>query len=310
MGERESDGEQGSAGAAAGSPASFRLSREQAAELHVLDSSPSTNTALVELSRGPDAVPDFAVVVTADQTAGRGRLGRVWSSPPGAGLAISVLLRPADSGGRPVSPDRLGWLPLAAGLAMTRAVRGLLPQRDDVALKWPNDVLIGDRKVCGVLTELLPSLDGVVIGAGLNLLATADQLPVPTATSLALAGADTGGADTGGAETGDSDGAPLADRALAGFLRELREVTGRYIDAGSDAEASGLREAVSAACGTLGRPVRVELPGVAGPGARAGREVLGTAVELDGDGRLLVRLDDGHILPVSAGDVTHLRHHS
>lgn len=300
MGERGSDGERGSADAAAEVLASFRLSREETGRLHVLDSSPSTNTALGELSRGPDAAPDFTVVVTADQTAGRGRLGRVWASPRGTGLAISVLLRPTDAAGRPVSPERLGWLPLAAGLAMTRAVRALLPHRDDVALKWPNDVLVDDRKVCGVLTELLPSLDGVVVGAGLNLLATADQLPVPTATSLALAGA----------ETGDAEGSTLADRALARYLRELREVTRGYLDAGSDPEASGLRDSVSAACGTLGRSVRVELPGVAGPGARAGREVLGTAEGLDIDGRLLVRLGDGTILPVAAGDVTHLRHGS
>ncbi|MET0303265.1 MAG: biotin--[acetyl-CoA-carboxylase] ligase [Microbacteriaceae bacterium] len=266
--------------------------------LVVLDSSASTNSALVELAQtatgearaaGSD---DFTTVVTLDQTAGRGRLGRTWAAPRGTSLAISVLVRPRDRAGDAISPERLGWLPLIAGVAMTQAVRDLVPARL-VDLKWPNDVLVEGRKICGVLTELLPAADGVVIGAGVNLTMTREQLPVATATSLALEGA---------AETG-------ADAVLSAYLERLTALVDAYRDTGADAETSGIRALAESLCGTLERRVRVELPGAARPGAPAVHELLGTAVGLDAAGRLLVRRDaDQVVVPVAAGDVTHLRH--
>src|SRR5690606_15146102 len=109
--------------------------------------------------------------------------------------------------------ERYGWIPLLAGLAMTRAVRALLAggsraTADSVVLKWPNDVLIDGAKVSGILAELLPDGAGVVVGAGLNLSIPREELPVPTATSLTLAGV--------------LEQAGLADAALAGYLGELR----------------------------------------------------------------------------------------
>jgi BirA family transcriptional regulator, biotin operon repressor / biotin---[acetyl-CoA-carboxylase] ligase len=130
-------------------------SRREVPELVVLDSAPSTNAVLAQRARS-ERLDDYTTVVTSDQTAGRGRLDRTWSAPAGASLAISVLIRPVDAVGRPVPPERLGWLAIAAGVAMTEAVTEAVPARG-VTLKWPNDVLIGDRKVCGVLSEADPT---------------------------------------------------------------------------------------------------------------------------------------------------------
>ncbi len=168
-----------------------------------------------------------------------------------------------------------------AGLAMTRAVRSVVPE--GAALKWPNDVLIGDRKVCGILSELLPDTSGVVIGAGLNLTFEADELPVDTATSLSIAGAS------------DTD----PDRLLSSYLQELDALYTSFLAFAGDAVASGLQRDVAEGCETVGRSVRVELP--------SGDVLLGTATGIDVDGRLLVETNDG-ISAVAAGDVTHLRY--
>jgi len=244
------------------------------ARLDVVPHAGSTNTELVRAAaEDPGAWPAPAVLVTDHQTAGRGRLGRSWSARPGDSLAISVLLRPA------VPRERLGWLSLAAGAAMTQALEGL-----GVAAraKWPNDVLIGDRKVCGVLAEALVD-GGVVIGAGLNHAAPRDALPVPTATSLA-------------AEGGPTD----PDLLVAAYLDRLLALVAALERAGGDPEASGVRAAVLAASGTLGRRVRVDA---------AGGPVVGTAVDIDAAGRVVVdRGPTGGRTACATGDVEHLRY--
>lgn len=259
----------------------FPRSAAVASRLDILPSTPSTNDVLVAGAADGDAWPDFSVVVTDDQTAGRGRLGRSWVSPPGATLAISVLLR-ADASLR---IDALGWLPLAAGLAMTRAVRSTLPWRDDVFLKWPNDVLVGGRKISGVLSELVVgAVPSVVVGAGVNVTMTEEQLPLPTATSLVLAGAEH----------------PDPDVVLETYLREFRALVDAFREAGGDAQASGLQAAVTDACGTIGARVSVELPG--------GTLLTGLARGIDVSGRIVVQADgSSDLTPISAGDVTHLR---
>jgi BirA family biotin operon repressor/biotin-[acetyl-CoA-carboxylase] ligase len=245
------------------------LSRAVAEHLDVLDEAGSTNGVLVgRASAGSET--DFSVVVTTNQTAGRGRLGRTWVAPPGTTIAVSVLLAPPG-----VEAARLGWVPLLAGLAMTRAVASLVDA--PVALKWPNDVQVNGLKVSGLLAELVPGV-GVVVGAGLNLTMTAEQLPTPTSTSLTLVGAS---ADD------------LVDRSLAAYLVALRDLYIDFVAAGLD--ATELRTAVKAACATLGRQVRVELPGT--------DDLVGLAEDIDESGRLVV---DGY--PVAAGDVTHLRY--
>lgn len=245
------------------------------ARLEVLPETGSTNSDLVRSATAePGAWPAPAVLVTDHQTAGRGRLGRSWTAPAGASLAISVLLRPR------VPAERLGWLSLAAGAAMTEALAGL-----GVAAraKWPNDVLIDGRKVCGVLAEALPDASGVVIGAGLNHALTRDDLPVPTATSLALEG-------------GPTD----PDVLVAAYLERLLALTGAFDAAGGDPEAGGLRSAVLAVSDTVGRRVRV---------STGSEPIVGEAVDVDEDGRIVV--DRGPVLGFTAcasGDVEHLRY--
>jgi BirA family biotin operon repressor/biotin-[acetyl-CoA-carboxylase] ligase len=267
-----------------------------------LDTTGSTNDVLREAATGPDAAgwPHGAVVVTDDQTRGRGRLGRTWLAPTGKTLAISVLLRPAASArgtGRPLPPDAFGWLPLIAGVAMTEAVRDAVAAasadrggEDDgtggveVELKWPNDVLVSGYKACGILSELVAD-DAVVIGAGLNLTLDEHDLPTLTSTSLLLA-------------TGRR---PDADAVLSGYLSRLLELVDRFLASGGDPAASGVADRVAAVCGTLGQEVRVELPG--------GGELIGVAERLDDDGRLVVRdRENGEPQAVAAGDVTHLRY--
>ena len=241
----------------------------------MLDEIGSTNTELVRrATEDPAAWPSPALLVTDHQTAGRGRLGRSWSASAGDSLAISVLLRPQ------VPRERLGWLSLAAGAAMTEALAGL-----GVAAraKWPNDVLIDGRKVCGVLAEALPDGAGVVIGAGLNHAADRAALPVPTATSLA-------------AEGGPTD----PDLLVAAYLERLLARVRDFEAVGGDPDRSGLRDAVRAASDTIGRRVRV---------LRSDETVVGEAVDIDVEGRIVVdRGPIGGLLACATGDVEHLRY--
>lgn len=277
----------------------WERSRRTVPRFEWLDSTGSTNDVLREAVTGADAAGwrHGATVVTDDQTHGRGRLGRTWLAPTGKTLAISVLVRPADLTGPPLPPDALGWLPLIAGAAMTEAVRGALAAASvdrggeedgtggvEAWLKWPNDVLVSGFKVCGILSELVA--DGaVVIGAGLNLTLDEHDLPTLTSTSLLLA-------------TGVR---PDADAVLADYLERLLALVEAFTAAGGDPVASGVADRVSALCGTLGQDVRIELPG--------GAELIGSALRIDGDGRLVVRDDEnGDEQAVAAGDVTHLRY--
>lgn len=257
------------------------LSRAVAEHLELLPEIGSTNTELAaRAARSP--LPNFSVLATTTQTAGKGRLGRTWVAPPGKMIAVSVLLTfPDELAGKPDFADRLGWLPLLAGLAMTRAVASLV-DGSVVSLKWPNDVHIDGLKVSGLLAELVPG--AVVLGAGLNLSMTADELPTPTSTSLTLHGAPEDG---------------IVDAALAAYLGELLHLSTAFADAGFDAEL-GLRAEVTAACSTLGREVRVQLPG--------GDDLYGTATGIDGLGRLVVTTARDGVHAVAAGDVTHLRY--
>ena len=138
----------------------------------------STNADVAQAAR--DGAPEGTVHVTEDQTGGRGRLDREWVAPKGSGLAASVLLRPTS-----VPLHRWGWLPLLTGVAVADAVADLGIR---AKLKWPNDVEVDGRKLAGILVEAVSTPDGMaaVVGVGLNVAMTAEQLPVPHATSLAL----------------------------------------------------------------------------------------------------------------------------
>ena len=254
------------------------------------DSATSTNLELIQLAQ-QESLGDFTVMVTANQVAGRGRSGRVWEAPENTSLAISVLLRPSVKSTADLS--KLGWLPLIAGLAMSRTVASFLPaeRADDVGVKWPNDVLVGEKKISGVLSELVntnPVDAAVVVGAGVNLSQTRAELPVETATSLALEGAELA-----------QDLEDRLDAVLSSYLRTLRSLYQDFNAAGLAAEQSGLRAAVVDNCVSLKREVRVILPG--------GEEQVGNAVDIDETGRIVVEIS-GENRAISAGDIVHLRH--
>jgi BirA family biotin operon repressor/biotin-[acetyl-CoA-carboxylase] ligase len=263
--------------------------------LQILDTVGSTNDVLIRAA-ADGSEPNFSTVVTLDQTAGRGRLGRVWIAPPGKTLAASVLLRPVLPAGEPLARGHFGWLPLIAGASLAIAVDSLVGG-GRTGLKWPNDVQIDGLKVSGILSELVASGDAVVIGAGVNLTLDAEELPVPTATSLALAGVALRGEE-------------LVDTLLSGYLEQLREFMTSFLRVGADASASGIHQLVSEWCSTLGREVRVDLPGSNGSAAGAtGASLVGVATGIDPSGRLQVRrTSDGVVQAVAAGDVTHLRY--
>ena len=236
----------------------------------------STNADVAEAARRDEA--EGLVVVAEQQLAGRGRRDRRWVSPPRAGLTLSVLLRP----GPDVSPNTWGWLSLAAGVALCEAV-----EREtalDAAVKWPNDLLVGEAKCAGILAEVVGT--AVVVGVGLNVTNRADELPPPAGlpiTSLLLAGGRV-------AER---------DALLRALLRALERWYEGWRAAGGNAERCGLLAAYRTDCATIGRRATARLP--------AGDAVSGMVTTVDGDGQLVIRTDDGVERRVSAGDVLHVR---
>lgn len=239
--------------------------------VEVTGSSPSTNAEVGERARAGD--DEGLVIVTEHQLAGRGRLDRVWETPARSSLTFSVLLRPdAPAADWP-------WLPLLTGYAVQAALADRLP---DVALKWPNDVLVEERKIAGILVERIDTPQGpaAVVGIGINVSQTLDELPVALATSVEL-------------ETGEPvDRTGLLGQVL-GSVHGLQGLLG-------DPEA--LRTAYVDVCSTLGRPVDVHLPG--GPDGQEVRR--GEALDIDARGALVVSSGDG-TFTVGAGDVIHVR---
>ena len=244
--------------------------------LDVVPSTGSTNADLLARAADP-ASPEGQVLVAEEQTAGRGRLGRSWSSVPGASLTFSVLLRPAA-----VPAARRGWLTLLAGVAVASAVRSVAGV--DAVLKWPNDVLAGDRKLAGILAEQSPDGSAVVIGTGLNVAAAPGELPVSATglvpTSLHAEGATASREDLllGDARpswsAGTSRSAPTRTRAGPGCstptARCARPWDGR---SGSSCRPAGVVTGVARDIDAEGRLLVAEQPrglGHAGLGRRRG----------------------------------------
>lgn len=289
------------------------------------ESSASTNAELRELvEREGDAVPHGTILATAQQTAGRGRLGRGWEMPPGTGLAMSMLIR-GVGGSAPTSLD-ISWLPLIAGSAVSAALQPFFtalteralelgeeaPETRRVGVKWPNDVHVRDehdaennspgKKLCGILCEMLPGGD-VIVGMGVNLFIAEWDLPTERSTSLLAAGAYLGediyeGDEFTFGEPGisafDPRGAQIIDRIMSEVGTGLLALVER-----SKNEAQGVRIRAARDSVTLGSEVRVHLPG--------GEIVDGLAVRLAEDGALVVDRPTGKQLVVHAGDVEHLR---
>jgi len=222
----------------------------------------STNADVLAAAR--TGAPAGLVLVADHQSAGRGRLGRVWEAAPGDALLVSILFRPDGRTSDPGGPHRLVQaVALAAGDACGD-VAGVRP-----SLKWPNDLLVGERKLAGILAESLVEggvVTGVVVGLGLN---------VAAAPPGAVAAAEAAGREV--------DRLELLDALLDRLSRlDPATVAARY----------------RSELATLGRRVRVELPG---------GSLEGTARDVAADGRLVVVTDDGERVEVAAGDVVHLR---
>jgi BirA family transcriptional regulator, biotin operon repressor / biotin---[acetyl-CoA-carboxylase] ligase len=244
-------------------------------QIDVVAETGSTNADLAAAARA--GAPPGTVLITDYQSAGRGRLGRSWTAPPGTSIAMSVLVQPGG-----IESQRWTWVPLLAGIAVADAVRAVahLP----AVVKWPNDVLIAGRKLCGILAERVetPSGPACVVGMGINVGLQPADLPTEAATSLAIAAAEAGST------------IPGRTAVIAAVLAELELLVRRWEAAGEDAAAvRGYLER----CDTIGRQVRVEL---------GERTVLGVAEGVDRYGRLVVRTDAGTEV-LGVGDVVHVR---
>ena len=243
--------------------------------VEVVDELGSTNAELA--ARAADGEPAGLVLVAEHQVAGRGRLDRTWTSPPRAGLTVSVLVRPD------VPAARRAWLSLLTGVALAEAVAEVSGVA--ASLKWPNDLLAGDgAKLAGILAETVSSPvspTAVVIGAGVNVSTRADELP-DTGTSLQLV-------------AGTS-----VDRAalLLGYLRAFERRYTRWADVLGDPISSGLARDYLSWSSTVGATVTVTMPD--------GSTFDGVAEAVDWDGRLVVRTGAG-VVELASGDVRHVR---
>ena len=238
--------------------------------LEVVEEIGSTNAALVAAA-ATDA-PEGTVLVAEHQVAGRGRLDRVWTSPPRAGLTVSFLLRPD------VPAARRAWLPLLTGVALAEAVLDVTGVRS--SLKWPNDLLAVDGlKLAGILAESTGT--AVVVGVGLNVNTTTAELP-DTGTSLSRVLGTT------------VDRGPV----LLAFLRGVERRYKQWTDVLGDPVSSGLAQDYLGWSSTVGAEVAVSLPD--------GSILEGTAQAVDWDGRLVVSTAQGTV-ELAAGDVRHVR---
>jgi BirA family biotin operon repressor/biotin-[acetyl-CoA-carboxylase] ligase len=230
----------------------------------------STNTWLAD--RALEGAPEGLVAVADFQSAGRGRLDRRWESPPGASLLCSILLRPD------VAPDQLQLVVACVALAARAALVRLSGVRP--ALKWPNDLIVGDAKIAGLLAEIVAVDErlAVVVGIGVNLTHEGPANVVSTSVLV-------------------ESGVTITPPALLDIL--LDELETRRVLLDSSGGQSTLREEYQRALITLGQLVRVE---------RTNDVLVGLATSVDEFGQLIVVVD-GHDVAVTVGDVVHVRAH-
>ena len=242
-------------------------------KLDVVEETGSTNADLLACAAAGTDIAG-AVLIAEHQTAGRGRHGRGWSAAPRAQITMSVGVSVVD-----VPTEGWGWLSLATGVAVVDAVAPLLDGIGvQAGLKWPNDVLAGGGKLAGILAEVARPV--VVIGLGLNVTQSPEEVDRPGATSLL---------DLGVA-------APDRDQLVRRLLRELGgRIVGWRAARGADWQLAADYRARSL---TIGTRVRAQLPG--------GNEIVGTATAVDDQGRLCLETGNETVV-VSAGDVVHLR---
>jgi len=244
----------------------FPRLRSTLPHLEVLGSTPSTNDVL----KSPGQ-PDYSAVVTNDQSAGRGRLGRTWVLHPGRGLAMSFLVPR-------LTQSQQKWIPVAVGVALVRALRAEGIVRAN--LKWPNDVLVDDRKLAGILCEVSP--DGrVIVGMGVNVDAETGYLPSLGATSL-------------------GEFVEISHDRVDALLESLVASVKFFCESPEDGSLEWVREGASEVVSTIGRQVSVH--------DGDGSVWEGTAVSMTAEGHLVVLEASGASERiVVASDITHLR---
>lgn len=241
--------------------------------IEVVEATGSTNADLLARHAGGADIVG-AALLAEHQSAGRGRNGRSWSAPPRSQIALSVGVSAAG-----VPPSVWGWLPLLTGVALVDAVRATTGI--EAGVKWPNDILVGTGKLAGILAEVAAPDPVIVVGLGLNVTLTAEEAPDPRATSLQMLGSQTLDRDT--------LAIAILDQLTARIDRWQR-TPGPDPTLVEDYHTRSL---------TIDSRVRAILPG--------DREIIGTATEVDTNGRLLIDTDT-EVVTVSAGDITHLRH--
>ena len=240
--------------------------------IELVDSLGSSNTVLGQRASEGTAAHGH-VIVAEEQTAGRGRRDRGWVAPKYSSAMLSLLVEPD------VDRARWGWLPLVTALAVSDAVAECAAV--DAGIKWPNDVVLGESKVAGILSEVVPTPRGqaVVVGLGINVDQSPAELPRTDSTSLRLAGSDV--------DRGDLVAACL--RAWARWYDDW---------AGSEGDSAAVAASYEQRSTTIGRSVEVHLPD--------GEVLSGLADRVDGDGHLVVQVG-GREHVVVAADVVHLR---
>ena len=234
--------------------------------------------------------PHLTTIIADRQSAGRGRLGRSWITPPGQALLASTIIS------LPVSlhADALGWIVHACALSVRHALAARLePLGHTVTLKWPNDVLVdGSRKICGILAQLAPASSpfttAVILGYGINIAQDSDHLATPQATSLYVEGDTEAGADP------TSVSHTLLAQILTGLDSRIRGLVTH-----GNARDCGLADEAANALPLLG--TRIALAKPTDPNGHPAME--GVALGLSPTGSLLVRTDDGRTHDINAGDV-------
>lgn len=229
----------------------------------------STNEEIKQLAQ--KGYPNGTTVVAETQSAGKGRLGRLWNSPTGTGLWFSFLLRPQ------ISPNQIAGITLAVGLGVCKAIRNYT--NINALIKWPNDIIIGNKKLCGILTEMTTKsneIENVIVGVGINV----NTLKFPDeinhkATSLFL-------------ETGKQ-----VNRSDL-FKNILLEIE-NYVEYYLDNPQSNIIEDYKKLCATLGKNVTV---------TRGNKILIGTAISISNDGDLIIKNQTGDKIYINSGEVT------
>lgn len=254
----------------------------------------STNADGRALLENPDALERrslglFSLIATGQQTAGKGRLDREWTAPADTSLSTSLIVRPHADAALRVPLESYHWATLVVALAAVQTIKEVAGVEANI--KWPNDVMVGEKKICGVLANLVVEPDGkysIVVGIGTNINLAADELPVPTATSLLI----------------ETDKHFELEQVLATLARRFETLMRDFLSRAADPEQPlqnglSLLDTVRQHMSTLGQNVRVHLP--------EGSIQDGTAVDLNSDGEILVRLPDGIVQSYAVGDIVHLR---